>query len=641
MKRAFLQRHQKMTGSTICHSICGMALRAALFAVWLAIAIATSTSAAPAVSHTGGDAASGRSQPAGATYYIRPDGGSPAQCTGLVDAPYPGSGTDQPCAWDHPFRALPPGGAPRIAGGDTLIIAPGSYMMGYGAPGAENCDAAYPWDCHIPPIPSGPDPQRPTRILGADWNAGCSHPPELWGAERANMILNLTDASNVEIACLEITDHADCVEFHTGGLACQRDASPFGPWAAVGLYAEDSAHVHLSHLNIHGLAHAGVWAGRLRDWTVERVRIVGNGWVGWDGDIDGDDSNAGALTFRYWTVAWNGCGETWPGEEPIGCWAQTAGGYGDGVGTGTTGGRWVIEDSEFLHNTSDGLDLLYVREPGSSITIRRTMAIGNAGNGIKTNGDLHIENAVIVGNCGFFEGKDFTYHVDPCRAAGNALAITLRPDTLAEVNNSTITGHGDCLAELICEGACTGSEKLTLRNDIFIGHPEFLTPGDRSCFVYAENFPHAPVDIGYSIVYETKGDCPAGDHTLCQDPLVQNADENAFDGRLQRGSPAIDAGLSNAAPPDDVTGSPRDAQPDIGAYEFEESITPTPPDCNLPYDLNNDGIVDITDINIVIAHSIFADAPYDPAYDFDHDGQVDIIDIFIVANHFGETCPLA
>jgi len=30
------------------------------------------------------------------TYYVRPDGGSPEQCTGLVDAPYPGSGTNQP-----------------------------------------------------------------------------------------------------------------------------------------------------------------------------------------------------------------------------------------------------------------------------------------------------------------------------------------------------------------------------------------------------------------------------------------------------------------------------------------------------------------------------------------------------------------
>jgi len=71
------------------------------------------------------------------TYCVHPNEASPEQCTGLVNAPYPGSGTDQPCAWDHPFRALPPGGSPRIAGGDRLIVAAGNYRMGYGAPRAE------------------------------------------------------------------------------------------------------------------------------------------------------------------------------------------------------------------------------------------------------------------------------------------------------------------------------------------------------------------------------------------------------------------------------------------------------------------------------------------------------------------------
>ena len=59
------------------------------------------------------------------TYYVRTDGGSPAQCTGLADAPYPGSGTAQSCAWDHPFRALPPDGTPRIACADNQRVAAG------------------------------------------------------------------------------------------------------------------------------------------------------------------------------------------------------------------------------------------------------------------------------------------------------------------------------------------------------------------------------------------------------------------------------------------------------------------------------------------------------------------------------------
>ncbi len=91
------------------------------------------------------------------------------------------------------------------------------------------------------------------------------------------------------------------------------DAPPYGDWAATGIYAEDSANVLLKDLNIHGLANNGILAGRLTDWTVENVRLVGNGLAGWNFDLVGDGSeseNHGTLTFRHWLVEWNGCGET-------------------------------------------------------------------------------------------------------------------------------------------------------------------------------------------------------------------------------------------------------------------------------------------------------------------------------------------
>jgi hypothetical protein len=507
----------------------------------------------------------------GTIYYVRSNGGSTEQCTGLVDAPYPGSGTAQPCAWDHPFRALPPGGSPRIASSDTLVIASGSYMMGYGAPGDDNCEADFAWDCYMPPIPSG-STGNPTRILGAGWDTGCPSPPELWGTQRAGMVLNLTNASHVEVACLEITDHSDCVEFHTGGLACQRDNYPFGPWAPVGIYAQDSADVHLRDLDIHGLAEGGVYAGRLTDWTVEDVRIAGNGWSGWDGDIDGADSNSGTLTFRRWTVEWNGCGETYPGEQPTGCWGQQAGGYGDGVGTGTTGGRWIIEDSAFLHNTSDGLDLLYARSPGSSIEIRRTIAEGNAGNQIKTNGLTLIENSIVVGNCGFFDGWPGWNSGDNCRAAGNALSLALRPGSHVTVTNSTLTSEGDCLVLAVCEGTCDGSESVRLRNNIFQGHTDFSQPFENTCLAWPENFSHDPFDMDYSVIIGTKDTPPCpGAHDLCGvSPGLVNPSIDAFDAHLLSSSPAIDVGTTSGAPSDDFDGRPRDAHPDIGAYEWRE-----------------------------------------------------------------------
>ena len=517
----------------------------------------------------------------GTTWYVRSDGGSTEQCTGLVDVPYPGSGTAQPCAWDHLFRALPPGGPPRIASGDILIIGPGSYMMGYGAPGADNCESDYPWDCHIPSIPSGPDSAHPTRILGAGWDAGCPNPPELWGTERPWYVLNLTDSSNVEIACLEITDHSGCVEDHTGGLACKREGQyPFGDWAPIGLYAEDSANVYLKDLNIHGLASTGIHAGRLTDWTVEDVRIAGNGWAGWDGDIDGNDSNSGTLTFRRWTVEWNGCAETYPGGQPAGCWAQTAGGYGDGVGTGTTGGRWIIEDSAFLYNTSDGLDLLYAREEGSSIEIRRTMAEGNAGNGFKTTGPTLIENSIIVGNCGFFDGQPFTFNVDDCRFLGNALVLYLRRGDQVTVTNNTLTSEGDCLVSADYDdarGNSDGSELIRLRNNIFQGHTDFGQPFENTCLAWAGGFSHDPLDINYSVIADVKDNLCPGPHDTCGvSPGLVNTSIDAFDAHLLPGSPAIDAGTTSGAPPDDFDGLTRDAMPDIGAYEWRAgTVTPT------------------------------------------------------------------
>ncbi len=520
----------------------------------------------------------------GVTYYVRMDGGNTTQCTGLVDAPYPGSGTGQPCAWNHPFQALPPYGTAHIAGGDTLIIGAGNYSMGYGAPGAEACDATASYECVMPPIPSGSSPANPTRILGRGWESGCTNPPQLWGTERADYILNLTDASNIEIGCMEITDHSGCIESHSGTLECERDTSPYGEWAAIGVYAEDSSSVYLHDLNIHGLAHGGVLAGRLTNWVVEDVRIAANGWAGWDGDLwdSGSDSNSGDMIFRRVTVEWNGCGETFPDQQLGGCWGQIAGGYGDGVATGHSGGNWLVEDSVIRYNTSDGLDFLYIDEVGSSVTIRRTLSAGNAGNQVKTyRGPFLIENSILIGNCGFFHGSPYIWvedfdgdsipddSVDNCRALGTALEIGVTEGDQVTVINNTLTSEGDCLVVAECTESCNGSEQVLLRNNLFQGQVDFLQPFENTCLVYQETFPDDPFDVDYSVINGVKNDACPGAHDLCAVTLgVVNSSVDSFDAHLLPGSPAINAGLVGVAPMVDFDGFSRDMQPDIGAYEF-------------------------------------------------------------------------
>ena len=511
---------------------------------------------------------------AGTTYFVRTDGGDPIRCTGTADAPDPGAGVGVPCAWDHPFRALEPAGPPRLAGGDTLIIGPGSYRMGYGAPGADGCDAEASFDCHLPPLPDGLDAARPTRILGTGWDQGCPSPPELWGAERPWRIIDLRGTDHAEVACLELTDRSDCIEFHSDpGIACERDSAPYGAWAAAGISAADSTDVRLADLDVHGLAWAGVHAGRLADWTVERVRIAGNGWVGWDGDLGGPSSSSGDLVFRHLEVAWNGCGEDWQLDTvlPESCWAQEAGGYGDGIGLADSEGHWVLEDVRVHHNTSDGIDLLYL-VGSSSVEARRVRSWGNAGNPFKAAGDVHLENSVLVADCAFFEGFPHMTEGDLCRAAGNALAFSLYAGSTATVMNTTITGEGDCLMEIECrDGGCDGSESVTVRNTLFTGGPDWTQPGDETCLYWWDDgsLPADPADLDYSLFFEVKDDPCPGEHSVCGvDPRLADRRLDTFDGHLTPGSPAVDAGTPAAAPATDFDGTPRDALPDIGAYEL-------------------------------------------------------------------------
>jgi uncharacterized protein (TIGR03437 family) len=415
--------------------------------------------------------------------------------------------------------------------------------------------------------------------------------PELWGTQRANTVLSLDGTSNAHIACLEITDHSGCVEFHAdSSVRCQRDQYPYGEWAAIGIHAQDSRNVLLRNLNIHGLSQTGIQAGRIADWTVEDVRITANGLSGWDGDLGGvDSSNSGTLTFRRWKVEWNGCVETWPGRQPDSCWAQEAGGYGDGVGTAASAGRWIIEDSEFRHNTSDGLDLLYletVRGERPSVEIRRTIANGNAGNQIKVTGRSTIVNTVAVGNCMFFFNKPFGRYLggqfsgDHCRAFGAAVALFMHRGDAASLVNSTIVGQGDGLFTIECRTAggtapaCDGTESITVQNNVLVGYGDFLGGDDTALFYDPRNVTQGRVD--YNVIHNVKErPCSGASRNVCADPLLVNPTLESFNGRLRAGSPAIDSGLAvgglnGLIPALDFDGTlrPAGAGVDRGAFEL-------------------------------------------------------------------------
>lgn len=401
-----------------------------------------------------------------ATWYIRSDGGDTLQCTGQSDAPYPGAGASQPCAFNHPFWLLKPNGSGAVSGaallngGDTAIIGPGEYMMGIGAPNSSACNASWAYGCTLPPIPSGPDAAHPTRIYGRGWDNKATPPPQLWGFGRAAQVLSLKGSSNVEIRHLEITDHSACIyNSPDPAKACDRGAPYNKPFADVGIYAVDSKNVLLKDLNIHGISKTGLWAGRLRDWTLDGVTIRASGFTGWDGDVGSgligsgtDSSNSGAITIRKSKILYTGCGEKYPTTELWGCHGQSQSGQGDGFGTTDTEGTWIIEDSEFSHNLQDGFDLLYHTGTNGTVTFNRVRAEGNAGNGLKVSGQPTILNSVIIGNCDYFVNNPIaeTYSgaVEVCRAGGTPLMTAgWRPNATGVIVNSLITGTSTVLIE--------------------------------------------------------------------------------------------------------------------------------------------------------------------------------------------------
>jgi hypothetical protein len=272
-------------------------------------------------------------------------------------------------------------------------------------------------------------------------------------------------------------------------------------------------------------------------------------------------------------VELNGCGETYPGGKPVGCWGQNAGGYGDGLGTAATGGDWIFEDCRFLRNTSDGLDLLY-HSLGGTITIRRTRAEGNAGNPIKVCGNTTIENSVMVSNCDYFEGKSITYNVDHCRALGNALELAMPTGSKVTLVNSTLYGIGDVLVSMGPRaGACDGSESVVALNNIFVGGQDYHQPSERAALSYIEGCPGLTFDSDYAVVSGVKGTCKVGSHDLCKDPKLGTLGGESYDLVPKAGSPALDSGkgMGGMVPAHDFLKAkrPQGAGVDRGAYEIK------------------------------------------------------------------------
>ena len=521
----------------------------------------------------------------GTTYYVRVDGGDPTQCNGKANAPLNGSSANN-CAWAHIGYALPANGTARIAGGDRLVVANGSYMIGYGMPGTTGCATAYPNDCKLLPVPSGPSSSLPTRIVGIEYETGCKNKPQLWGTERVTSILDLNNANNIEIQCLEITDHSNCNyagTYSDPSLTCRNSPSgygayPNGTYGDSGIVASNSRNVLLQNLDIHGMAAYGINAAGLTDWTMNYVRLALNGLGGWGGTYKTYTNMYGTTTLSNMIVEWNGCSDNYPySDTPYACADQNGGGYGDGIGLDRTGGNFVITDSIFRYNIQDGLDVLYHSE-GGSLVVNRVRAEGNVGNQIKIAGNSVVTNSVIIGNCNYISTKIAIPHTSPatgivaCRAGGDTLGIALI-DRSSGMNlgatgyivNNTITGGGNVMILGATVFPVTTNPVLYVSNNILLGdgpNASAVYPGDSAAYYDATiDLPTLPIILTAqnNIINSTRTSsrCLTGPSNICNPnvypstSIVVGANPGNFDPRLKTGSIAIGAGIKSTNSPID------------------------------------------------------------------------------------------
>jgi Putative Ig domain len=548
----------------------------------------------------------------GTTWYIRSDGGTRyssnqpnGQCDGKGDAPYSGSGTNQHCAfgdyrylWDDQSYG---NSAWVISGGDTVIIRNGPWRVGFNQ-GASPNDAWCvggngPFACGNPTIPAGTATQH-TRILGENYGScSQSNMTQIFGGFGLGTVLNMGGAQYVDVQCLEITRHSQCIRHGNPVLPSGCNSSyPLDDYDSDGISTDVNTHdVLLQDLWIHGHTDRGIIGPIGGVVTAERVDIAYNGMAGWDFD-DGSATPMGAgslLNFKDSIIEWNGCNQEYPITHTfpaISCYSQSTGGYGDGIGTPAGTGLDVnVNHSIFRYNTQDGIDLGHVDTGIHTLSITNSTSYGNSGGQFKWGGNFTtatFENNIALANClrmsAPMNGAPSTYNAnlsDFCRAQ-DAISFNFRQGGTALFANNTVVSYAPTTFDIACWDSSCATSALTFENNLVLGYDNPATysgggqPGGPGGFYYQE--PIGNIVRNNNLYHGVRSiSCPTGNpNEICLDPLFVNeptwngeASLDNFDFNLTPGSPAKAAGVFIQNLTTDQSGATWTNPPSIGALE--------------------------------------------------------------------------
>jgi hypothetical protein len=439
-------------------------------------------------------------------YYVSPDGDDAN--AGSLEAPW----------------ATPGYGSRQLQPGDTLVILGGRYVL-----------SEYDADILIPPSGTG---EAWVTIMGEEGNR-----PVLAGSNNLVTAIDLSGASYVRVQNLEITHDSEA----SGEGLYFRDG--------VDVAGRPASHIVLQDLYIHHIDEFGVNMQDVEDLQVLNCQIEYCGV----GAIGGPEAEAGG----WRNVLIQGCrlshgGHYYQGGDGSNRYYDRP----DGFGVEASEGPIEIVDTVAEHNYGDGLD-----SKAANTTIRRCVVANNSCDGVKLWGEnSRLENTLIYGR-GDGDSEPTPWapiviHTETANASFEIVNVTV-DDTLGEnyimhvqydypdvpinltVRNSIFRGVGPG-SHIFASGATN----LTLEHNLF------YLPASDFVLEWGEEF-YGADSIGQ-----------AGEGNLYGDPLfVAPAWGTEGDCHLQEGSPALDAGLSDGAPAEDLEGRTRGAQHDLGAYE--------------------------------------------------------------------------
>lgn len=418
--------------------------------------------------------------------------------------------------------ATPGYGSKEMAGGDTLIILSGDYVM------------AVFWDDMLTP-PSGSAP-APTVVEGQGPTR-----PRLMGSGSLFSCAAIENGAHIVMRNLEFTSLID---------------SPYSGGARAGINATENVHDLLfEDIEIHRTEELAFnLGGDARNVTIRRCSIHHNGYTALGGP--------GASGDGWVDVLIDSCylgysGHFFQGQEQPSPYDRP-----DGLGFEASQGPVEVRDTVAEHNRGDGLD-----SKARRTYIHHCIVANNWGDGVKLWGDLtRVENTLIYGTGdGDTTPSPWCLLVIDTEDAGGTFEIT--NVTMWDSPNR----HPHYVATVQYDQPTTPTT-LVLRDVIVSGLRQFyvspIVTVSAECNLFDIDAEEQIYANGITYTAATISTLGAGN--LCGDPrFAAPAWGSPGDFHLLEGSPAIDSGVDTELADDlDLFPRPYNGVYDRGCYEF-------------------------------------------------------------------------